>query len=264
MVGVGERVRGFVEGERVGVAWLRRTCGECRFCRRGAENLCPRSLYTGWDADGGYADHTTVPADYALPAAGGLHGRGARAAAVRGHHRLPRATTRRAPGRRPARGLRLRGQRPPGHAGRAGAGSHGARDDAQPGRPRAGAASRRRVGAGRGRPSPRSRSTRRSSSRRSGSWCRGRSRPSTAAAHWPIAGIHLTEVPPLDYQRHLFQERTLRSVTSNTRADAREFLRLAGEHHLEVSTVPYPLEHAGDALADLAADRITGAAVLVP
>ena len=65
VVGVGERVRGFVEGERVGVAWLRRTCGECRFCRRGDENLCPRSRYTGWDADGGYAEYTTVPAAFA-------------------------------------------------------------------------------------------------------------------------------------------------------------------------------------------------------
>ena len=79
-----------------------------------------------------------------------------------------------------------------------------------------------------------------------------------------VAGIHLTDVPALDYQRHLFQERTLRSVTSNTRAEARAFLDVAAEHHLEVTTMPYPLEKAGQALTDLAADRITGAAVLVP
>src|SRR5262249_62356855 len=47
-----------------GVAWLRYTCGECAHCRRGAENLCPRSRYTGWDEDGGYAEYTVAPADY--------------------------------------------------------------------------------------------------------------------------------------------------------------------------------------------------------
>lgn len=51
-------------GDRVGVAWLRYTCGQCRFCRRGQENLCPHSRYTGWDADGGYAEYLTAPADY--------------------------------------------------------------------------------------------------------------------------------------------------------------------------------------------------------
>jgi propanol-preferring alcohol dehydrogenase len=79
-----------------------------------------------------------------------------------------------------------------------------------------------------------------------------------------LAGIHLTDVPPLNYQTHLFQDRQLRSVTSNTRAQAREFLSLAGEHRLEVSTTDYPLNAADQALNDLAAGRVTGAAVLVP
>ncbi|MFB7509997.1 zinc-binding alcohol dehydrogenase family protein, partial [Streptomyces broussonetiae] len=61
----GAAVRDFTVGERVGVAWLRRTDGDCVYCRRGTENLCPASLYTGWDADGGYAEYTTVPAAYA-------------------------------------------------------------------------------------------------------------------------------------------------------------------------------------------------------
>ena len=66
---VGADVRGFAPGHRVGVAWLRSTCGRCTWCRRGAENLCPDSTYTGWDADGGYAEYVTVPAAfaYALP-----------------------------------------------------------------------------------------------------------------------------------------------------------------------------------------------------
>ncbi|WP_263993415.1 alcohol dehydrogenase catalytic domain-containing protein, partial [Mycolicibacterium fallax] len=57
----------FAVGDRVGIAWLRHTCGECIYCRRGAENLCPQSRYTGWDADGGYAEFATVPAAFALP-----------------------------------------------------------------------------------------------------------------------------------------------------------------------------------------------------
>lgn len=79
-----------------------------------------------------------------------------------------------------------------------------------------------------------------------------------------LAGIHLTDVPPLDYQRHLFQDRQLRSVTSNTRVQAREFLALAGRHHLSVSTTDYPLATADRAVLDLAEGRVTGAAVLVP
>ena len=55
----------FSIGDRVGIAWLRHTCGRCTYCRRGDENLCPKSRYTGWDADGGYADFATVPADFA-------------------------------------------------------------------------------------------------------------------------------------------------------------------------------------------------------
>src|SRR6202012_4110767 len=55
----------FAVGDRVGIAWLRHTCGVCKFCRRGAENLCPQSRYTGWDADGGYAEFATAPAAYA-------------------------------------------------------------------------------------------------------------------------------------------------------------------------------------------------------
>jgi len=78
-----------------------------------------------------------------------------------------------------------------------------------------------------------------------------------------IAGIHLSDIPPLDYQRHLFQERQLRSVTANTRADGEEFLALAGRLGLRVTTQRYPLDGAAAALSDLAGDRVTGAAVLV-
>src|ERR1700742_1963640 len=55
----------FAIGDRVGVAWLRHTCGVCKYCLRGSENLCPQSLYTGWGADGGYTPRTTATAAFA-------------------------------------------------------------------------------------------------------------------------------------------------------------------------------------------------------
>ena len=63
---------GFAVGDRAGAAWLRSTDGTCRYCARGAENLCPSSAYTGWDADGGYAEYLTVPAAYAHPLPAGV------------------------------------------------------------------------------------------------------------------------------------------------------------------------------------------------
>ena len=78
-----------------------------------------------------------------------------------------------------------------------------------------------------------------------------------------IAGIYLSEIPPLDYKRHLFQERSLCSVTANTRADGEEFLALVAQEGMEVITTPYPLEEADRALADLAAGRVKGAGVLL-
>lgn len=65
VVALGDGAAGFELGDRVGIAWLRYTCGQCLYCLRGDENLCPDSRYTGWDADGGYAEFATVPANYA-------------------------------------------------------------------------------------------------------------------------------------------------------------------------------------------------------
>jgi propanol-preferring alcohol dehydrogenase len=72
----------------------------------------------------------------------------------------------------------------------------------------------------------------------------------------------MSDVPPLAYQRHLFEERTLTSVTANTRADGRALLALAAQIPIRTATTLYPLERANEALADLAADRVRGAAVL--
>ncbi|KWX10265.1 alcohol dehydrogenase, partial [Carbonactinospora thermoautotrophica] len=79
-----------------------------------------------------------------------------------------------------------------------------------------------------------------------------------------IAGIHLTDVPPLRYEQHLFYEKTVRSVTANTREDGREFLALADRVRPRVAVTPYPLTAADRALGDLAGGRVRGVAVLVP
>jgi propanol-preferring alcohol dehydrogenase len=77
-----------------------------------------------------------------------------------------------------------------------------------------------------------------------------------------VAGIHLSDIPPLNYARELFQERQVRSVTANTRADGEEFFQIAAEIPLRPSVVTYPFSSADKALVDLAEDRITGVAVL--
>lgn len=67
VVDAGAGVSGFAPGDRIGIPWLRETCGRCRYCLRNRENLCAGSRYSGWDADGGYAEFAVVPAEYALP-----------------------------------------------------------------------------------------------------------------------------------------------------------------------------------------------------
>ena len=261
VVALGPEVRGVASGDRVGIAWLRQTCGKCRWCRRGAENLCEESRYTGWDEDGGYAEYAVVPAAYAyrlprsvpdvqlapllcagiigyralrraaLPPGGrlGIYGFGASAhltaqvALAQGAevHVLTRDPA--------ARRLALE----------LGASSAGAADDEPPVRLDSAIVF-----------AP-----------------AGELVPVALAAldqggTLAVAGIHLSDIPGLDYQRHLFRERTLTSVTSNTRADGEELLALAGRIGLRATVTPYPFERAAQALHDLSEDRVSGAAVL--
>jgi propanol-preferring alcohol dehydrogenase len=78
-----------------------------------------------------------------------------------------------------------------------------------------------------------------------------------------VAGIHLSDLPPLGYDAHLFGERTLTSVTANTRADGEQLLVLATRLGVRATVTRYPFDEADLALEDLAAGRLTGAAVLV-
>jgi propanol-preferring alcohol dehydrogenase len=261
VAGFGAEATGFTEGDRVGVAWLRRTDGTCRYCTRGAENLCPRSRYTGWDADGGYAEYLTVPAGYAYRLPDGYPDDEVApllCAGIIGYRSLKRANL--PPGGR----LGIYGFGASAHLTAQLAIAQGATvhvltrsKAAQELALSLGAASAAEADAAPPEPldaailfAP-----------------VGTLVPVALSAldrggTLSIAGIHLSDIPPLQYVRHLFEERTLTSVTANTRADGREFLALAGQHRLRVATTPYPFAEAARALADLAADRVNGAAVL--
>ena len=258
---VGPGVQGLRVGERVGIAWLRATCGRCRFCASGRENLCLAPRFTGWDDDGGYAELALVSEAWAHRLPDDLddeHAAPLLCAGIIGYRALERA--RLPPGGRLGiygfgasahltaqlalhRGATVhvltRGESARALALDLGAASAGAAQDAPP-EPLDAAI----LFAPAGELVPVA--------------LEALDRGGTLS----IAGIHLSDVPALDYQRHLFQERQVRSVTANTRDDATRFLREAVVAHLQVTTTPYPFEQADRALADLAADRVHGAAVL--
>jgi alcohol dehydrogenase, propanol-preferring len=264
VVGTGELGAGeFGVGARVGIAWLRRTCGRCRYCTRGSENLCPYSEYTGWDADGGYADYATVPTGYAYPLPTGYSDAELApllCAGIIGWRALARADL--PPGGR----LALYGFGASAHltaqiALAQGATVHVLTRGSRAREPALELCATSVGGATDVPPEPVDSAILFAPA--------GDLVPPALAALdrggiLALAGIHLTDIPALHYQRHLFQERQIRSVTANTRQDGHDFLRFATEHPLHVVTTPYPLDQADTALTDLAADRVHGAAVLIP
>jgi len=250
-------------GRRVGIAWLRYTCGECRYCLRGAENLCPRSRYTGWDYDGSYADFATVPVRHALRLPDGysdVEMAPLLCAGIIGYHALSRAEL-------PDGGvLGIYGFGGSAHLTAQVAMARGARvhvmtrgADARSLALELGASSAQ--GASDAPPEPLDSAILFAPA---GELVLPALAALDAGGTLALAGIHLTDVPPLNYQRHLFRERQIRSVTSNTRVCAREFLSFAAEHRLAVTTHRYSLDDADRALRDLSAGRFDGAAVLVP
>jgi propanol-preferring alcohol dehydrogenase len=281
VVGLGADVPEWTVGQRVGIAWLRHTCGVCGYCRRGAENLCPDSRYTGWDADGGYAEYAVVPAAFAyrLPdGPGDVELAPLLCAGIIGWRALRRAQLPPAPWIRsggPASGpeveslavgrLGIYGFGASAHLTAQVALAQGARVHVLTRSPDAQRLARELGAASAGDayaepPEPLDAAILFAPV--------GDLVPTALAAldrggTLAIAGIHLSDIPVLGYERHLFQERTLTSVTSNTREDGRDFLAFVAEHPVRVQTTPYPFDQADTALTDLAADRVTGAAVLV-
>src|SRR5437016_3635855 len=251
----------FSPGDRVGAAWLAGTDGTCEYCRHGKENLCPASVYTGWDIHGGYAEYLTVADAYVHPLPEGFSDAELApllCAGIIGYRALRRAQV------PPGGTLGIWGFGGSAHLAAQIAMGQGAEvhvfTRAPAGRDLAlslGAASAQDsfdpapvpldsaiIFAPAGDLVPAA--------------LAALDRGGTCA----IAGIYLTGIPPLDYDRHLFGERTLCSVTANTRGDAAEFLTLARRLGIRVTTTPYPFGQADRALADLAGDRIHGAGVL--
>ncbi|MBZ5637504.1 MAG: zinc-dependent alcohol dehydrogenase family protein [Acidobacteriia bacterium] len=251
-----------VVGERVGIAWLRSTCGACAFCRSGSENLCELSRYTGYHADGGYAELAVVPEAYAyrLPEAfSDLEAAPLLCAGIIGYRALRRSDVP-AGGRLGLYGfgssahvvlqiarhrgceihVATRGESHRELARRMGAVWVGGAFDAPP-VPLDAAI----VFAPVGEIVPRA--------------LRSVRRGGTVV----LAGIYMTPVPSMAYDEFLFHEKNLRSVEANTRADGEDLLREAAEIPLRPEVTTFPLEHANEALVRLKQDRIDGTGVLI-
>ncbi|MCH8842989.1 MAG: zinc-dependent alcohol dehydrogenase family protein [SAR324 cluster bacterium] len=249
-------------GTRVGVAWLRHTCGTCAQCRAGRENLCDSARFTGYHADGGYAEYAVVPEAFAYEIPQAISDRDAApllCAGIIGYRALKRSEA------DSAGNLGLFGFGSSAHVVIQIARHRGMRVFVIS-RGEAHQALARRMGA---------------------EWA------GSDAAHLPekldsailfapaghlvptaleslnkggtlaLAGIYLSQVPPLDYERHLFYERNLRSVTANTRQDGRELLAEAARIPIRPQTTAYALNEANRALQDLKNDRINGSGILM-
>jgi propanol-preferring alcohol dehydrogenase len=258
---VGPDVDALCEGDRVGIPWLAWTCGACRFCRAGRENLCPGARFTGYHVDGGYADYAVADARYVLPlpdAIGDVEAAPLLCAGLIGY-----------------RALRLAGEGE--HLGLYGFGA-AAHLVAQIARHEG-----RRVFAF-------TRAGDRAAQRFARDlgcvWAGDSTAPPPEALDAAIlfapvgdlvplalravapggvvvcAGIHMSPIPSLPYEL-LWGERVLRSVANLTRRDGAEFLRVAAAAGVRADARPYPLARANEALDDLRRGRFTGAAVLL-
>ena len=259
---MGSQARRFRAGDRVGIAGLRRTCGTCEACRRGRENLCERSEFTGYHADGGFADYAVVPEAFAYalpPVFGDAEAAPLLCAGIIGYRALKRSEV------------------PPG--GRLGIYGFGASAHVT-----------LQVARARGCEvfvCTREASHRALARELGATWVGdlGATMPAKAdgtilfapvgdlvplalqnlarGGTLALAGIYMTPVPSLDYERDLFYERNLRSVTANTRADGEELLAEAARIPIRPATTTFPLEDANQALALLKRGGFAGAAVLL-
>lgn len=251
----------FGVGTRVGIPWLASTCGHCLYCRRGSENLCVGPRFTGWDVDGGFAEFALAEEAFAYRLPASFDDRSAApllCAGIIGYRALRRAAV-------PPRGrLGIYGFGASAHLTLQVALAEGLEvhvmtrsEEARALALRLGAASAQ----GAADPPPRPLDSAILFAP-VGTLVPPAMEALDRGGTLSVAGIHLTDIPVLEYQRHLFEERTLTSVTANTRADGEDFLALADRAGLAPVTTVYPFERTDDALADLAGDRVNGAAVI--
>jgi propanol-preferring alcohol dehydrogenase len=264
IVEMGTSVRGLKEGERVGVAWLGRTCGECRYCRRGAENLCENAEFTGWTRDGGFAEYVTAESAFVYPLEPGLADSQAApllCAGIIGYRALKLTDISTWDGAN----LGIYGFGAAGHvciqvACSRGANVYVATRDRERHQALALDLGAKWVGDTFATPpvtldaaiifAP-----------------AGEIVPSALQAldkggTLVLGGIHMSPIPEFEYKL-IYGERTIRSVANNTRGDGLEFLAEAARIPVVTSVQEFPFEKANEALLALKNDAIRGAGVLV-
>jgi len=258
---VGAGVQQLREGDRVGVAWVHSTCGECTYCRKGLENLCDRGRFTGWDADGGYAEAMVVPESFAYPLPsnfGDLEVAPLLCAGIVGY-----------------RSFRLSNAQPGDRVGLYGFGAsahiilqvalHRGCEVYVFTRSEGHQELARKMGAawvGRAEESPTDKLDAAIIFAPVGSLVLEALRVLRKGGTVALADITMTPIPAIDYDRLLYHERIIRSVANATREDARGFLELAARIPVRAEIETFPLEGANDALRALKKSAIRGAGVL--
>lgn len=261
VAGAGEKAGRFKTGQRVGAAWLRSTCGKCRFCLSGRENLCESARFNGYHADGGYAEYMVVGEKfaYAVPDRfGDEEAAPLMCAGIVGY-----------------RALALSEVRPGGVLGLYGFGgsAHIAIQVAKHKGVTVFVVTRsakhqnlaRELGAewvGTAQDEPPTKLTNAILFAPVGSLYLDALRVMDRGGTVVSAGIHMSPIPEMDYDKYLYHERRMLSVANATRKDGQELLGIAAEIPVETTVRTYPLEGANEALSDLKAGRIDGAAVL--
>lgn len=257
VVGFGPETQRFKLGERIGIPWFRHACGVCKFCRSGHENLCPHSLYTGWNHDGGYAEYVTVPEGFAyrLPEKfDSLEAAPLLCAGIIGYRAFERANV-------PAGGrLGLYGFGGSAHITLAqGIEVHvfTRGEDAKKFALELGCASVQ--GSYDPAPVPLDSSI---IFAPVGDMVLPALASLVPGGTLALAGIHMTDIPTMNYQKEIFHEKTLTSVESNTRRDGEELLTLADRLNIHPEVHEYPLAKADEALRYVKHGDIKGACVL--
>lgn len=258
---LGPDVRTVKEGDRVGIAWLQGTCGRCEFCLAGRENLCARVRFTGYHVDGGYAEYAIVGAEFAYPIPAAFSDDEAApllCAGIIGYRALRLSEVK--PGQR----LALYGFGASAHITIQIARHWGCmvfvcslREEHR--------ALARELGAawvGGAAESPPEKVHGAIMFAPAGELVPSALRALRKGGTLAIAGIHMSPIPTLDYDRDLFGERTIRSVTANTKQDGLDLLREAAAIPIRPHTQPFKLQEANAALQALKAGTIKGAAVL--
>ena len=249
------------EGDQVGVAWLHASCGVCTYCQRQSENLCIAPRFTGYNVDGGYAEYMLAPEAFVYPLPSGVTPSVVApllCAGIIGYRALRQS------GIRSGERLGLYGFGASAHIVLQIARFWGCdvyvatRGDKH----RALASSMGAVWVGEATAQPPDKLQAAIIFAPAGELVPSALTALDRGGTLALAGIYMTPVPTLDYTTHLFYERTIRSVTANTRQDGRELLELAKTIPIQTHIEEFPLAQANGALWKLKHDQINGAAVL--